>query len=442
MSRRAERSKLVEVCRSSLTVGFVAAVIGVVPVCWGQATAPSVEGAGGAGGPGGAVTRPTVATESRWAPGLYLELKVPVGWRRVRWASGFEDKASGGYVTVTEFPLPVEAARRALSPGGVLLKGYTVDRRENASIGGRDAVLVKGTQGSANGVDVKYWLMFGNATKSVLVTGRYSQEQEAKLEPIIRSVLLSANWNPEATPAWTARLPYTVKVPEGLKLAGTVGDRLLYTESGRMARSVTQANMTLFVTSREGKPAFDESEAKKDFDQLSAGRAMKTVEFRKFKPAGGDGLEAYEGVGTVEVNKDLSVTLYLCQVYDPEADATYSVFGQCESKEADQWLTALKDASRSLKLRPDAELEKETLSAPVPPPPPPPPPPAAAPAVPPSAPSAGANPSGASGSSPAGASGGTPLPTSRPAYRNPLGDLSDPIPRPSGAGVSPSTQPR
>lgn len=317
---------------------------------------------------GEAAPRGPLDLTKRYVPGTLVELMVPASWERLRSVAGFGERGGRTDVAVNEYPLPYPVAKGVVAPGGALIKNYTIDTRDEVTIEGRDGVLVRGTQLGVDGIEVRYWLIFGNRQRSVIVSSHYPQDRDKTLMAPVREMMLSAKWNPEGAANPLMRLPFEYKLGEGMRLASNVGERLQYTETGRRPNDPTKPIMQIFVSSRKLKDGLDKDEAEKSFKELSAGKPMKVLEFTKLRIPGTDGLEGWEGTGEVIASVKLTVTLYLCQVYSNDADAVYLVFGQCDQKDSDNWVRYFRTVARSLKERPAAVLQAETL---VPPPPPP-----------------------------------------------------------------------
>ena len=123
-----------------------------------------------------------------------------------------------------------------------------------ARIEGRNAKLVRAAVATANGIEIRYWLLFGNASASALVAGHYPVDREKEFDALIRSVVLSAKWDISVTPDILKRLPFTITPPPPLKLAGVEGDKVIYSEMGSM-RPLRLGVMSVVKIFTVGKPA-------------------------------------------------------------------------------------------------------------------------------------------------------------------------------------------
>lgn len=370
---------------AAIAFGSVVLACGSAATAFGSAAlaASSVAAAQPSPATSPATTAPVLTGVTRFFPGTRISVVVPEGWQRLKSLAGFIDLSTRAEVSAVEYPFPYSETLKAAQAGGPLLKGYTVDRRDDITVEGRSAHLVKGTRASPDGgVDVRYWLVLGHSRKSVVVTGRYPAEKEADLEATVRAMVTGITWDAEGTPDVALRLPYTLPNPEGMRVAAGAMERVVWTEGGLRAVTAGKPFMQSFVVRRATKAVLEKEDAERQFKGVAAGRPFKVLSFERVRlPAaagtGGGELEGFEGIGEITADATVTLTVYFTQLVHDDADAIYIVFGQTPKADAEVWIPRFKSAARGLKVRSDTDLLLETI-----PPSPTPPAPAAPPATP------------------------------------------------------------
>lgn len=340
-----------------------------------------------------ATTRPLLELKRRQFPGTSVSLLLPATWTRAYWGNALVDPSIKAHALLVELPAPFAAARRGIGPGGQMINGFTVDLRENITVEDRDAVLVRGTRSTPDGIETRYFIGFGNAARSVFVAISFPSEQDKVFDSVIRPIVASIKWSPDAVVALAECIPFDFTPPSGLKQSGVFGGRLIFNESGKRNVDVGEAFMFVFSTRRDGKGPMDKTEFEtnllntvgkdKKLNVTSIGRA-------RFGGGGGPGAgggaggggsgggdnarvsEGWDGYGIVAVPKPpdaddtnptskapTSLAIYLAQFVDEKGDAVYTIFGQSPGNRSNDTIPLFRSTLRNLKLRSADVLDAE-----------------------------------------------------------------------------------
>jgi hypothetical protein len=319
------------------------------------ATAPSVPTPPVVSPPPAAATAPETLPDGhvrRLVPGTRISLAVPEDWKRLRLSAGAGTPDGSVEVAVVEVPQPYMAVARLLGPDGVFVQGFTVDVREEARIQGRDAMIAHGVMKTKAGpLEGRWWLVFGTARQAVVISGTYAPEKHPEHKELVKSVIMTTNWDALANPNALARLPFRFTPPPMLKLGGSIGERIMFTEDGGLVPNRPGAPTMMLYLQRAGEDALDEAAQRKRAETLGGtGRPTKLVEFAAVTIGG---LKGFEAIVELE-DKGTKVQLYTLQLVDGKG--VYNLIGQADpGNPASGLLNAYKESARSIRPLTDAE---------------------------------------------------------------------------------------
>ena len=136
---------------------------------------------------------------------------------------------------VTELPGPASVMKRGMTKTALASRGMTLLESSTASVDGQDALLLRVRQASASGDVLKWMLVAGDQTRTVMVVGTYPPAADAALGEAIKRSLLNARLGiGTAAPDPFEGLRFRVTPTPFLKVAGRVNDMLTLTETGTM----------------------------------------------------------------------------------------------------------------------------------------------------------------------------------------------------------------
>jgi hypothetical protein len=176
-------------------------------------------------------TLPAFAQAVR-VPGTTVSLTPPAGFSVARQYPGFEREADQASVMVTELPGAAADMLRAMTTQALAGRGMIVLATQDEVINGRPARLLKVRQKTATADVLKWMLITGDRTTTIMIVGTFPADSQPSIGAAIQDSLLSASWGATAPPNAFEGLSFRVTPTPKLKLARRVSNMLLFTESG------------------------------------------------------------------------------------------------------------------------------------------------------------------------------------------------------------------
>ena len=150
------------------------------------------------------------AAEPVPVPGTRVSLVVPEGFALSQDFPGLGRDDDLTSILVTELPVAVTIARQDLDADALAARGVRVHRLVEVPVAGRQGWLAHATQDVAGVAFRKWILLFGDDTKSVLLTATTPLDLEAVHGRALVDTLAGARWSPEAPADPVAALPFRV----------------------------------------------------------------------------------------------------------------------------------------------------------------------------------------------------------------------------------------
>lgn len=166
-------------------------------------------------------------------PGTKVILTPPAEFTPAQQYPGFEQEAGRASIMVTELPGAAEEMIRVMTPQALASRGMTVLGTRQAVIGGNPARLLNVRQRTANGDMLKWMLIAGDPTMTIMIVGTFPEDSPPSTGAAIQQSLLSTSWGSAAPNAFEG-LPFRITPTSRLKLARRVSNMLTLTESGTM----------------------------------------------------------------------------------------------------------------------------------------------------------------------------------------------------------------
>jgi hypothetical protein len=227
-----------------------------------------------------------------------VSLDPPRGFVTAQRFAGFQNEVKGASIMVTELPGPASEMQKGMTREPLASRGMTLLRSQTVKARGGNAVLIHVSQ-SASGIDFLKWILIaGDAKQTVMVVGMFPKGA-AEMSLPLKQAVLSATWSGGAgkpQPLEPARpyegLAFRVDPTPALKLAGRVGNTLVFTESGSMGPG--DADQAILVIGGSVSEASIKDVGA--FAKERAGRSTQVGTLRNIKGRAltGDGLPGYE----------------------------------------------------------------------------------------------------------------------------------------------------
>lgn len=189
-------------------------------------------------------------------------------------------------------------------------------------------------------------MVAGDQSNTTMVTGTYPRELKAELEAAIKRSILSVTWASEAPTDPFEGLLYRIEPTEKLKLAGHLGNMLLFSESGGTGPLPPEEPLYIVGNSIDSKEV-------DNIRSFSEARAATTATLKDIKQLNGreltvDGLKAYELLADAK-NHKTEAPMRLYQVV-AAAEKGYFIFqGIAPNGRAEEWVPEFQKLTASFR---------------------------------------------------------------------------------------------
>jgi hypothetical protein len=224
-------------------------------------------------------------------PGTLVSLDPPPGFMPMDRLPGFEYPARRATILVSELPGSSLDVRRGMTRENLAGRGQTLVTSETVRAAGGTGLLLQVTQWAGGIQFTKWMLVAGDTRRSIVVVGSFPRSLPDLSAPIRRAVL-SATWKSSGPGASQEGLTFRVTPSPGLKLAGRMGNLLLFSESGKMQPNDSTEAMLIVGSSYTDRPITN-------VEAFARSRAAQTTRIGPLRDIQGramtqDGLMGYE----------------------------------------------------------------------------------------------------------------------------------------------------
>ena len=236
------------------------------------------------------------AASPAWAkptpvPGTLVSIDPPPGFMPMDRLPGFEYPARRSTILVSELPGSALDVRRSMTRENLAGRGQTLVTSETVRAAGGTGLLLQITQWAGGIQFTKWMLVTGDTKHSVVVVGAFPRTLPDMSFPIRRAVL-STTWKSGGPGAGQEGLTFRVTPTPELKLAGRMGNLLLFSESGKMQPSNPTEAMMIVGSSYMDHPITN-------VESFARARAAQTTRIGPLRDIQGramtqDGLLGYE----------------------------------------------------------------------------------------------------------------------------------------------------
>lgn len=140
-----------------------------------------------------------------------VSLAKPEGFEAAKRFDGIENKAANISIMAMQTTGAFADESKAFQPNASLGNGVKIESRTDLPIAGLKGCLVKGSQDLSSGKLKKWILLFGDSSKTRMVTANMPQGADDAAMNSIKELLLKSKPFTGEKPGLTEDLPYTVK---------------------------------------------------------------------------------------------------------------------------------------------------------------------------------------------------------------------------------------
>jgi hypothetical protein len=276
-------------------------------------------------------------------PGTKVSLTPPAGFSPASQYPGFEREADQASVMVTELPGAAADMIRAMTAQALAGRGMIVLATQDEVINGRPARLLKIRQKTASADVLKWMLIAGDRTMTIMIVGTFPAGSEPSIDTAIQHSLLSTSWGAAAPNAFEG-LSFRVTPTPRLKLARRVSNMLMLTESGTIG--APGSSEALYVVGHSiGRGDLG------DLKSFSEARARQTTSAKDVGNFAGrllqvDHLAAYElEADAIDVRSGAAIRLY--QVIIPDETGYFIASGLSRAHRAGELMAEFRAVTAS-----------------------------------------------------------------------------------------------
>lgn len=178
------------------------------------------------------LTLPATLHAVERVPGTKVSLEAPVGFESTTQYPGFVMPSTGASIMVTEMPAPYSELLKGMTSESMATRGITLLEKSEVDAAAGKAHLLYVRQSAGDVEFLKWMLLFGTESESVMVMASFPVDYEKDLSELLKKTILSATWDPNAKIDLTEGLTFSVKESADLKIATKVGNMLTLTRDG------------------------------------------------------------------------------------------------------------------------------------------------------------------------------------------------------------------
>jgi hypothetical protein len=146
-------------------------------------------------------TNPSFAQSVR-VPGTNVTLAPPEGFSLAKQYPGFEWPEAHASIMVTELPGPAGDMLRSMTGPALAAKGVMLISAQDAVINDKPARLLHVRQKTARGEALKWILIAGDATTTIMIVGTFTEGVSPGIGDAMKQSLLTASWDLQVSPSW------------------------------------------------------------------------------------------------------------------------------------------------------------------------------------------------------------------------------------------------
>ena len=290
---------------------------------------------------------PLVVAAPVAVPGTTVTLDAPTGFVAAERFPGFQREDLGASIMVTELPAPADDMKKAMTKDALASRGMTLHSAQTVKVGGVESVLLHVSQ-TANGMEfLKWMLVTGDPSQTVMVVGTFPKAAEAAASDPVRKAVLSTTRDASAKADPWAGLPFRIEPTAKLKLARRITNMLVLTQSGTVGPGGSPGDPVYVVGESVSNVASTDVEA------LSRTRLSQTAQIKDLRNVEGrnltvGGLGAYELVADA-THVQTGDAVRVCQTIALDGRGYVIFLGIVGSALADTYLPEFRSVTASFR---------------------------------------------------------------------------------------------
>ena len=261
--------------------------------------------------------------------------------------SGFEHTNSGSSIMITEIPGPVLEVGKGLTKEGLASRGMILIEKNNIIVNSKEAKLLKIRQYAGSVEYLKWLLLLGDASSSVLVTGTFPVSVDKTIGLAIKKSLQTTIWDKNEIVGLFDGLAFRVRESEELKYSKRMSNMVILGRYGEFGQP-SLSKPLLIAGSPISQDRIDNISAfsKQNIYQMAK---MEDIKFIRESDIKIGGHPAYEIVANAKNQAD-GTPMMLYQVIIPNGSNYIMIYGQVGKSISEKYIKQFREVANSTQL--------------------------------------------------------------------------------------------
>lgn len=279
--------------------------------------------------------------------GTRVSLVPPSGFTPATQFSGFQQEETGASILVVEGTGPYSQVSAGFADSARLLsRGILLRSRQKVTIQSFPGTLIQLRQSAHGTTYLKWGLVFGDETESVMITASFPEEHEAELSEKLRSSLLTAVWEKKKAVPKREGLNFKVDESGDLAFAQRMANTLAYSRQGKFP--LESPYDPLFIVGQSISKTVIEDYEQYTRDRLLATGDVVGIQIEQITPLEIDSLGGYEIIALAR-DRDSGEPTLLYQVMLYEVDSYYIMHGRVGADSRETYIEAFRSMAHSFR---------------------------------------------------------------------------------------------
>lgn len=258
---------------------------------------------------------------------------------------GFQHNKSGSSIMVTEIPAPVSAVGQGMTKEALASRGMELLEKTKVEVNNQQADLIKIKQTAGAAEYLKWMLLLGDSSTTLLITGTFTPETEAEVGNKIKNSLLTTGWDKEMALDYFDGLSFKMGETDELKYAKRISNMILLARDGEFGKP--GAAKPMLIVGMAINPVLIEDLATFSNQRVLQTAKVEGIAILEEKKIEVDGHQAYEIIASAtDSSEKISMRIY--QVIIAINDSYFMAQGRAGESISKQYLDQFRQLVKSI----------------------------------------------------------------------------------------------
>lgn len=277
-------------------------------------------------------------------PAVGVKLQTPAGMVRAETWTGFAAERLRASVMLVKLAGPYAEVSSGFTAEDLAPRGMKLVSKAERKVEGLSGVLVYFTMAAGGTQWDKWALVFGDPTRTYMITGTFPSELRSRLTEPVKASLLSTRLEAEGAPG--DELTFSLVASPKLKSTPVISGALTYTRDGSLPAKSPDAPFFIAAPSLVKSPV----PARREFSEqrLRATEQTRITSVVSHEPIAIDDLDGFETLAeATDAKSGRSIVLYQVMLFD--TDRYYLLQGVVGTDLREEYLPEFKALARSFR---------------------------------------------------------------------------------------------